>query len=89
MVSLDVIQKQRKYVRKIDFKIKNKIEAEGLSRPKLIEILTISRCISGPNLVILAWTGDKLSCGQAQNGINLDFEVKFDLEGQGQSTPKQ
>ena len=25
---------------------------------------------------------------QAQNGVNFDFEVKFDLEGQGQSTPK-
>ena len=22
-------------------------------------------------------------------GVNLDFEVKFDLEGQGQSPPKQ
>ena len=25
--------------------------------------------------------------GQAQNGVNFDFEVKFDLEGQGQSPP--
>ena len=25
---------------------------------------------------------------QAQTGVNFDFEVKFDLEGQGQSTPK-
>ena len=25
---------------------------------------------------------------QAQNGVNFDFEVKFDLEGQGQSPPK-
>ena len=33
--------------------------------------------------------GEKLSCEQAQNGINLDFQVKFDLEDQGQSTPKQ
>ena len=36
----------------------------------------------------LAWTGDELSRGQAQNGVNFDFEVKFDLEGQGQSPPK-
>ena len=36
----------------------------------------------------LAWTGDELSRGQAQNGVNFDFEVKFDLEGQGQSLPK-
>ena len=25
---------------------------------------------------------------QAQNGVNFDFEVKFDLEGQDQSSPK-
>ena len=36
------------------FIIKNEIEAEGLSRPKSIGILTVLRCISGPNLVILA-----------------------------------
>ena len=39
---------------------------------------------SGPNLVVLAWTGDELSHRQAQNGVNFVFEVKFDLEGQGQ-----
>ena len=38
--------------------------------------------------MVLAWTGDELSHGQAQNGVNFDFEVKFDLEGQGQSPPK-
>ena len=51
-------------------------------------ILTKVFCTSGPNLVILAWTGDELSHGQAQNGVNFDFEVKFDLEGQGQSSLK-
>ena len=38
--------------------------------------------------MILAWTGDELSCRQAQNGVTFDFEVKFDLEDQGQSPPK-
>ena len=38
--------------------------------------------------MVLARTGDELSHGQAQNGVNFDFEVKFDLEGQGQSLPK-
>ena len=38
--------------------------------------------------MILAWTGDELSCRQAQNEVTFDFEVKFDLEGQGQSLPK-
>ena len=44
-------------------------------------------CTSSPNLVVLAWTGDELSLGQAQNGVNCDFEVKFDLEVQGQLPP--
>ena len=26
---------------------------------------------------------------QGETEVNIDFEVKFDLEGQGQSTPKQ
>ena len=30
----------------------------------------------------------ELSCGQAQNGVNFYFEVKFDLEGHGQSPLK-
>ena len=38
--------------------------------------------------MILAWRGDELSHGQTQNGVNFDFEVEFDLEGQGQSPPK-
>ena len=52
--------------------------------PKTIEILTNVLCTSGPNLVVLARTGDELSHGQAQNGVNFDLEVKFDLEGQSQ-----
>ena len=32
--------------------------------------------------------GDELWCRQAQNGVNLDFQIKFDLEGQGQSLHK-
>ena len=55
--------------------------------PKTIGILTKVFCSSGPNLVILAWTGDTLSCWQAHNGVNFDFEYKFDLEVQGQSAP--
>ena len=51
-------------------------------------ILTKVFCTSGPNLVVLVWTGDELSYGQAQNWVNFDFEVKFDLEGQGQSPQK-
>ena len=47
-------------------------------------MLTKVFCTSGPNLVILAWTGDELSHGQAQNGVNFEFEVKL----QGQSPHK-
>ena len=45
-------------------------------------------CTSGPNLVTLAWTSDKLWCRQAQNRVNFDFQVKFDLEGQSRLLPK-
>ena len=67
---------------------RNEIEDRDQSIPQLIGILTQVFCTFGPNLVILAWTGDKLSCRQAQNGVTSDFEVKFDLEGQGQSPLK-
>ena len=87
-VSPNVIQKQTKWKRKIAFTIENEIEAEGLSCPKSIGILTVLRCISRPDLVIVAETGDKLSCGQAQNEVKFDFHVKLDLEGQGRSPPK-
>ena len=58
--------------KKNSFTIENDIEAEGLSSPKSIGILTLLRCISSPNLVILAWMGEKVSSGRAQNGMNLD-----------------
>ena len=38
--------------------------------------------------MVLAWTGDELAHEQAQNGVKFDFEVKFNLEGQGQSPSK-
>ena len=77
-----------KYGRKTGFKIENKIEDQDQSIPRLIGSLTHVFCSCGLNLVILAWTGDQLSCRQAQNGVTFDFEVKFDLEGQGQSLLK-
>ena len=45
------------------------------------------RCIFVPNLEIVIYIGGELWHGQAQNGVNFYFEVKFDLEGQGQSPP--
>ena len=53
-----------------------------INQPKLIGILKVLKCIFGPTLVILAWTADELWCEQAQNEVKIDFQVKFDLEGQ-------
>ena len=89
MVSLNIYKNSaKKFGRKTGFKIENEIEDQDQSIPKLIGILTQVFCTFGLNLVVLAWTGDELSCRQAQNGVTFDFEVKFDLEGQGQSPPK-
>ena len=38
-----------------------------------------------PNLEIVTLNGGELWHAQAQNGVNFDFGVQFDLEGQGQS----
>ena len=74
MVSLNIYKNSANtFGRKTGFKIENEIEDQDQSIP---------------NLVILAWTGDELSCRQAQNGITFDFEVKFDFEGQCQSPAK-
>ena len=52
-------------------------EGQGQLLPKTIGILTKVFCTSGPKLVILAWTGDDLWCGQAQNWVNFDFKLNF------------
>ena len=83
MVSLNTYKNSaHKFGRKTGFKIENEIEDQDQSIPKFTGILTHVFCTFGPNLVILAWRGDELSCRQAQNGVTFDFEVKFDLEGQ-------
>ena len=83
------LQKQRKKIgRKTGFKIENEFENQDQSIPKFTEILIELRCIFGQNLEILTSTGGEWSGGQAQNSVNFDFQVKFDLAGQGQSTPK-
>ena len=83
-----IFQRRKSDANKQDFENELNLTCEAKSTPKRIEILTKVFCTSGPNLVVLARTGDELSHGQAQNGVNFDFEVKFDLEGQGQSPPK-
>ena len=83
-----IFQRRKSDANKQDFEIRLNLTYPTRSTPKIIGILTKVFCTFGPNLVILAWTGDELSIGQAQNGVNFDFEVKFDLEGQSQSPPK-
>ena len=68
--------------------IENELEDQDQSIPEFTGILIDLRCIFGQNLEILTLTGGEWSCGQAQNSVNFDFQVKFDLEDQGQSTLK-
>ena len=89
MVSLNIYKNSaNKYGRKTGFKIENEFEDQDQSIPKLTGISTELRCIFDQNLEILTSTGGEWSCGQAQNSVNFDFQVEFDLEGQGQSIPK-
>ena len=83
-----IFQRHKSDANKQDFENEFNLTCHAQSPPKTTGILTKVFSTSGPNLVALAWTGDELSRGQAQNGVNFDFEVKFDLEDQGQSPPK-
>ena len=70
------------------FEIENWIEDQFQSSPKLVAIWTVLRCIFVPNLEIVTLIGGELWHGEAQNGVNFDFGVQFDLEGQGQLPPE-
>ena len=83
-----IIQRRKSDANKQDFENFLNLTWQAQSTPKTIEILTKVFCTRGPNLVVLAWTGDVLSRGQTLNGVNFDFEAKFDLQGQGQSPSK-
>ena len=52
---------------------------QAMVMPKLIEVLTFLKCISGPNLEVLTFMSGKLSRRQAQNNVNFGFEVKLGL----------
>ena len=83
-----IFQRRKSDTNKQDFENKLNLTCHAQSTPKTTGFLTKVFSTSGPNLVALAWTVDELSREQAQNGVNFDFEVKFYLEGQGQSPPK-
>ena len=84
-----ILQRRKSDANKQDFENKLNLTWHTQSTPQTTGTLTKVFSTPGPNLVALAWMGDELSRGQAQNGVNFEFEVKFDLEGQGQSLPKQ
>ena len=83
-----IFQRRQSDANKQDFENTFNLTCQAQSTPKTIGILIKVFCTSGPNLVVLAWTGDELLHGQAQNRVNFDFEGKFDLEGKGQSPLK-
>ena len=83
-----IFQRRKSDANKQDFENEFNLTCQAQSTSNTIGILIKVFCTSGPNLVVLAWTGDELSHGQAQNGANFDFEGKFDLEGKGQSPLK-
>ena len=70
------------------FEIKNWIEDQFQSTPKLVGIWTVLRCIFVPNLEIVTSIGGELWNGKAQNEVNFEFEVQFDLEGHNQLSHK-
>ena len=67
---------------------KNLIEDQFQWSPKLVGIWTVLRCIFVPNLEIITSIGGELWHRQAQNGVNFDFGVQFDLEGHNQLSHK-
>ena len=74
-----IFQRHKSDANKQDFENKLNLTCQAQSTPQTIGILTKVFCTAGPNLVVLAQTGGELLHRQAQNGVNFDFEVKFDL----------
>ena len=85
-VSAPPLKKRIQFVRKNRFE--NEIEGQGQSNPKSIGIFNKAKIHFWSQFGNITWIGDELSHEQAQNEVNFDFQVKFDLKGQGQSTPK-
>ena len=82
-----IFQRRKSDANKQDFENTLNLTCQAQSTPKTMRILTKVFCSSGLIFVVLAWTGDELSHGQAQNLVNFDFEAKFDIEGQSQPPP--
>ena len=63
-----IFQRRKSDANKQDFENKFNLTCHAQSTPKTTGILTKVFSTSGLNLVALAWTGNELSRGQAQNG---------------------
>ena len=83
-----LFQRRKSDASKHDFENKLNLTCQAQSTHETIGILTKVFWTSGTNSVVLASANDELSHGQAQNGVNWDFEGKFDLKGKSQSPPK-
>ena len=75
-----IFQRRKSDVNKQDFENKLNLTYQAQSTPKTTGILTKVFSTSGPNLVALASTGDKLSRGQAQNGLTFDSKLNLTLK---------
>ena len=75
-----IFQRRKSNANKQDFEIKLNLSYRAWSTPKITGIITKVFCTLSPNLVNLAWTGDELSCGRAQNEVNLYFEVNLTVK---------
>ena len=84
-----IFQRHKSNKNKQDFENKLDLTCQAQSTPKTVEILTKVFCTSGPNFVVLAWTGDELSRGQAQNGEILTLKLNLTLKVKVNHPPKQ
>ena len=71
------------YLTRVGFKIVelNLTSKVKVNCPQTKRNITKQVCIFCPNLVVLAWMSGELWLGQAQNWVNLEFQVKFHHEG--------
>ena len=75
-----IFQRRKSDANKQDFENKFNSTCQAQSTPKTKGMLIKVFCTSSPSFVVLAWTGDELSHGQAQNGVNFDFKVNLTLK---------
>ena len=83
-----MLQRRKRVVNKQDFENKLNLTCQVQSTLKINGDPNQSILHPWSIFLVLASTGDKFSRGQAQNGVNFDFEVKFDHEGSRPITPQ-